>query len=71
MKKAFIVLTGVMLFAIASCGPSQKEEEKQKRTDDSLFEKDRNTALDNADKFLSDTTVNKDSVAKAGKAVKK
>ncbi len=50
-----------------ACGPSQEEQDKQKKTDDSLFEKDRNTALDNANKLLSDSTAAVDTTIKGKK----
>jgi hypothetical protein len=72
MKKAFVLLSALLMLSFISCGPSQKEEEKQKKIDDSIFEKDRNTALDNANKLLSDTVATgKDTTAQAGKVVKK
>jgi hypothetical protein len=71
MKKIFVLLSVLMLISLVSCGPSQKEQEKQKKIDDSLFEKDRNTALDNANKLLSDTTAVKDTLAKKSETKKK
>lgn len=65
MKKIFVVIAGMMMISFMACGPSQQEKEKQKKTDDSLFEKERNNALDNANKLLSDTTPKvKDTVSK-------
>jgi len=60
------------MFSFIACGPSQQEKEKQKKTEDSLFEKERNTALDNANKLLSDTTSKvKDTISKNKKEKKK
>ena len=64
MKKLFVLLSGIAMVAFIACGPSQQEQDKQKKVDDSLFETDRNTALDNANKLLMDTTPVKDTVAK-------
>ena len=55
MKKISILIAGLIMVSFIACGPSQEEQEKQKKTDDSLFEKDRNTALDKANELLSDT----------------
>jgi len=72
MKKALVLLSGLTIITFVSCGPSQKEQDRQKKVDDSLFEKDRNTALDNANKLLSDTSAKgKDTTAKVGKKKKK
>ncbi len=59
------------MFSFIACGPSQQEKEKQKKTEDSLFEKERNNALDNANKLLSDTTTVKDTISKNKKEKKK
>ena len=56
MKKIFFFILTLAMISFMACGPSADEEKKQKKIDDSLFEKDRNTALDNADKILSDST---------------
>ncbi|MGD0710209.1 MAG: hypothetical protein ABR968_03435 [Bacteroidales bacterium] len=65
MKRLFILMAGLVMISFMACGPSQKDKEKQKKTDDSLFQKERNNALDNANKLLSDTTSNtKDTVSK-------
>jgi hypothetical protein len=56
MKKLFMLMAGLVMISFMACGPSQKEQDKQKKADDSAFEKDRNSALDNANKLLSDTT---------------
>jgi len=56
MKKITLFISTLMMFAFVSCGTSQEEQEKQKRTDDSLMEKERNAALENANSILSDTT---------------
>lgn len=64
MRKIFILISGITLVSFIACGPSQEEQERQKKIDDSLFEKDRNTALDNANKLLLDTAASgKDSSA--------
>ena len=60
-------MAGLIIGSFMSCGPSQKEQEKQKRIDDSMMEPQRNAAIDNANKLLSDTTPKKDSVAKVEK----
>jgi hypothetical protein len=71
MKKLFILIAGLIMISFMACGPSQQEKEKQKKTEDSLFEKERNTALDNANKLLSDTSSNtKDTVSKTPKGRK-
>jgi len=57
MKKIFFLLIGLFVFSIISCGTSKEELEKQKKIDDSIFESERNTALDNANKLLCDTTI--------------
>ena len=65
MKKVFVLLACTIICAFISCGPSQEELDKQKRIDDSLFEKDRNNAIDNANKMLLDTvTTGSDSLVK-------
>jgi len=64
MKKLFWLFSVLVVALFMACGPSASEEERQKKIDDSLFEKDRNKALDNADKILSDTTTVKDTMAK-------
>jgi hypothetical protein len=71
MKRSIVFLSGLMLVSLMSCGPSQQEQDKQKRIDDSLFEKDRNTALDNANKLLADTSKGKDTSAKKTETKKK
>jgi hypothetical protein len=72
MKKLFIVLAGLTMFSFMACGPSQEEQDKQKKVEDSLFEKDRNNALDNANKLLSaDSMPGNDSVAKVDTKSKK
>ena len=58
MKKMFMLMAGLTMISFMACGPSQQEKEKQKNTNDSLFEKERNNALDNANKLLSDTFSN-------------
>lgn len=64
MKKIFLLLTLATVCGFIACGPSDEEIEKQKRIDDSLFEKDRNTALDNANKMLDTAMCPNDSMAK-------
>ncbi len=51
------------MLSLSACGPSQKEMDEQKRIDDSLMEKERNVAIDNANALLSDTTTTKDTMA--------
>ncbi|NTW31143.1 MAG: hypothetical protein HGB12_00660 [Bacteroidetes bacterium] len=57
MKKIFFLFAALLMLSVVSCGPSREDQEKQKRISDSLFEKERNNALDNASKLLADTTV--------------
>jgi len=65
-------MAGLVVLSFMACGPSQEEQDKQKKTDDSLFEKDRNNALDNANKLLSaDSMPANDSVAKIDTKTKK
>lgn len=65
-------MAGLVMFSFMACGPSQEEQDKQKIVDDSLFEKDRNNALDNANKLLSDTSMTgNDSTAKGDSKSKK
>lgn len=65
MKPLKIFFGLFSLFIFIACGPTQEEQEKQKKTEDSLMEIERNKALENADKLLQmDTTeVVNDSVA--------
>lgn len=63
MKKIALLFACAAVCTFISCGPSQEELDKQKKLDDSLFEKDRNTALDNANKML-DTSMTADTMAK-------
>ena len=69
MKKIFTLMAGLIILSFVSCGNSQKDQEKQKKIDDSIMDSQRNAALDNANKILSDTTstLKKDSVAKVEK----
>ena len=60
-------MAGLIIVSFMSCGHSQKDQEKQKKIDDSVMDSQRNTALDNANKILSDTTTKKDSVTKVEK----
>lgn len=65
-------MASLVMFSFMACGPSQEEQDKQKKVDDSLFEKDRNNALDNANKLLSaDSMTSNDSVAKVNSKSKK
>lgn len=71
MKKIFLVAIVTTMFAFVACGPSQEEQEKQKRIDDSLMEKERNSAIDNANSILSDTVANiQDSTKKSETKIK-
>ncbi len=64
MRKIFILISGITLVSFIACGTSQEEQERQKKIDDSLFERNRNTVLDNANKLLLDTAASgKDSSA--------
>jgi hypothetical protein len=64
MRKIFILISGITLVSFMACGHSQKEQEKQKKTDDSLMEPERNAAINNANKLLLDTAARgKDSSA--------
>jgi len=65
MKTIKLSLTFFSLLAIVSCGPNKEAEEKQKRKDDSLLEIQRNSAINNAEQLLKDTT------AKVSDSVKK
>ena len=62
--KLFILMSAVVMSCFVACGPSQEEQEKQKKIDDSLMEPERDNALENANKILADTTPANDSVAK-------
>jgi len=44
-----------MLPFFYSCGPSKEDQEKENRKADSLMQTERNTAVENANKLLSDT----------------
>jgi hypothetical protein len=63
MKKLLLILACSLSCFFISCGSSQEEEAKQKKIDDSLFEKDRDNAIDLANKILLDTA-KKDTTAK-------
>jgi len=54
--KIFRLIPFLFVVAIISCGPGKKEEEKKKHIDDSLMEIQRNSAINNAEKLLKDTT---------------
>ena len=72
MKRLFLLIAGLLMLSFIACGPSQQEKEKQKKKDDSLFEKECNNALDNANKLLSDTTSTvTDTISKTKKEKKK
>ena len=67
MKKIFFFVSALAVVLLMACG-SRVNDEKQKKADDSTFQKERNNALDNANKILSDTTTAKpDSMAKKKK----
>jgi len=64
MGKFFILISGITLVSLMACGPSQKEQEQEKKKNDSLMEFERNDAVDNANKLLLDTAAgSKDSSA--------
>lgn len=63
MKKILSLLFILMSLSFIGCGPSQEEEEKEKRRLDSLMEPERDAAIENANKLLGDT-IAKDSTAK-------
>jgi len=72
MRKIFILISGITLVSLMACGNSQKEQERQKKTDDSLMESERNAAVDNANKLLADTAASgKDSSANSETKSKK
>jgi len=52
MKITKISVVAFSLISLISCGPNQKELDKQKQKEDSLMEIERNGALNNADKLL-------------------
>lgn len=52
MKILKISVVAFSLISLISCGPNQKELDKQKQKEDSLMEIERNGALNNADKLL-------------------
>jgi len=56
MKKV-IVLFSLTLSLFYSCGPSKEDQEKEKRKADSLMQTERNIAVENANKLLSDTLI--------------
>jgi hypothetical protein len=68
MKTIRIVFAVFSLLALISCGPSQKEIDRQEKENDSIMNQEREKALNNADKLLqrqdsidavADTTVKK------------
>jgi hypothetical protein len=71
MKKVFILMSALIMLSFMACGPSQEEQERQKRIDDSLMEPERNNALENANNIIADTTTANDSVAKKDTKTKK
>ena len=60
-------MSAIVMLSLMSCGPSQEEQERQKKIDDSLMEPERDNALENANKIIADTTAANDSVAKTNK----
>lgn len=66
IKKVFFF--SLCAICLCACGPSQEEIERQERIDDSIFEAERNIAIENANKLLNDTvvtdTIKKDSIKK-------
>jgi hypothetical protein len=58
MKTIKITLVLFSFLSLISCGPNKEAEEKQKRKDDSLLEIQRNSAINNAEQLLKDTTAN-------------
>ncbi len=58
MKTSKIVFLLCSLLFLVSCGPTQKEIDKQDREKDSLMEIERNNALNNADKLLQQDSTN-------------
>ena len=64
MKKILYIISAVVMVSLMACG-SRANDEKQKKIADSLFQPERDNALKNANKFLSDSTSSKkDSMAK-------
>jgi hypothetical protein len=71
MKKILYFISALAVVSFMACG-SRVNEEKQKKADDSIFQKERNNALDNANKILSDTaTAKPDSMARKDTKKKK
>ena len=52
---------------ISSCGPSQKELDKQQHTEDSLMDIERNSAIEKANQQLLNDTIVADTVKKETK----
>lgn len=52
MKTIKIVFAIFLLVVLASCGPNQKEIDKQEKEKDSIMTREREKALNNADKLL-------------------
>jgi hypothetical protein len=65
MKKLALIfiLSAMTILGLYSCGPNQKELEKQKRTEDSLNKLDSDNSFDEANKLLMQA----DSIEKAKK----
>ena len=66
MKKIALFMGVLAMFSFISCGSSREEQEKQKRVDDSLMEKERNAALEKANNLLADTVTSTSDTAKSG-----
>jgi len=64
MKKILYLLFAISILTFVSCWQSDEEIEKQKKHDDSAMEPERNNAIDNANKLLSDTTMAADTIKK-------
>jgi len=64
MKKIFFFILAILMVGFTACWQSDEEIEKQKKHDDSAMEPERNTAIDNANKLLNDTTMAADTVKK-------
>jgi hypothetical protein len=71
MKKIFFLILAVLMVGFTACWQSDEEIEKQKKHDDSLMEPERDAAIDNANKLLSDTTMASDTVKKDKKTTAK
>jgi len=72
MKNIYFFFASLCIASFIACGPSQKEEEKQKKMDDSLMESERDAAIDKANELLMDTLIPaKDSTVKKESKPKK